>query len=96
MMIPFLNINVKLKLTNAKELTLYNTVCEEKVVWQPKEIIDLGDGHKIGISSDDGYYVVLLPGYNGSWKPTNWIPARAAKRLGELATIQISKGSAFS
>ena len=73
---------------------MYNAVCEEEGVWQPKEIIDLGDGCKIGITSDDGYYVVLLPGYNGSWKPTNWIPARAAKRLGELASIQIAIASA--
>ncbi len=68
---------------------------EHQVNWQPKEIIDLGDGCKIGITTHDGYYTILLPGYNGSWKPTNWIPARAAKRLGELATIQIAVGSAF-
>jgi hypothetical protein len=95
-MIPFLYINGKLKLTNVKESTMYSTECEKPVTWQPKEIIDLGDGCKIGITTNDGYYTVLLPGYNGSWKPTNWIPARAAKRLGELATIQIAVGSAFS
>ena len=75
---------------------MYNAVYEEEGVWQPKEIIDLGDGRRIGITSDDGYYVVLLPDNNGSWKPTNWIPARAAKRIGELASVQIAIGSAFS
>lgn len=72
---------------------MYNAVFEEEGVWQPKEIIDLGDGRKIGITSDDGYYVILKPGNNGSWKPTNWIPARAAKRLGELASVQIAIGA---
>jgi len=73
-----------------------NIVCERPLVWQPKEIIDLDDGCKIGITSDDGYYLVLLPSYKGSWKPSNWIPAKVAKRLGELATIQISVGGSFS
>ena len=72
-----------------------NIVCERPLIWQPKEIVDLGDGCKIGITSDDGYYLVLLPSYKGSWKPSNWIPAKVAKRLGELATIQISVGSSF-
>ncbi|MBM4446286.1 MAG: hypothetical protein FJ023_02905 [Chloroflexi bacterium] len=73
-----------------------NIVCEQPVIWQPKEIVDLGNGRRIGITSDDGYYLVLLPSYKGSWKPTNWIPAKAAKRLGELAAIQIAIGNSFS
>jgi len=73
-----------------------NIVCESPLIWQPKEIIDLGDGCKIGITSNDGYYLVLLPSYKGAWKPSNWIPAKVAKRLGELATIQISVGNSFS
>ena len=65
-------------------------VCEGSVIWQPKEIVHLGNGCKMGITCDDGYYLVLSPSYTGSWKPSNWIPPVVAKRLGELAAIQIA------
>jgi hypothetical protein len=68
-------------------------VCETPVVWQPKEIVDLGNGCRMGITCDDGYYLVLSPSYTGSWKPSSWIPPVVAKRLGELAAIQISIGN---
>jgi hypothetical protein len=64
--------------------------------WQPKEIIDLGDGCKIGIEANGGCYTIFLLNCNGSWEPTNWIPAGAAKILGELATVQISTATSFS
>jgi hypothetical protein len=69
---------------------------EKETKWQPKEIIDLGDGCKIGIKASDGCYTIFLLNCSGSWEPTNWIPAGAAKRLGELAAIQISTGISFS
>jgi hypothetical protein len=69
---------------------------EKETKWQPKEIIDLGDGCQIGIKANGGCYTIFLLNYNGSWEPTNWIPAGAAKRLGELAATQISTGIAFS
>jgi len=75
---------------------LYSIEYEKPGAWQPKEIIDLGDGCKIGITTHDDCYTVFLLDYNGSWEPTNWIPARAAKRLGELANIQISIGKSFN
>ena len=69
---------------------MYSSEYENPGAWQPKEIIDLGDGCKIGITAQDGFYTLFLLDCNGSWEPTNWIPARAAKRLGELAAIQIA------
>jgi hypothetical protein len=63
---------------------LLNT--QSPIAWQPKEIVDLGNDCKVGIVTDDGCYLVLLPSSNGFWKPTSWIPARVAIRLGELAT----------
>jgi RecB family endonuclease NucS len=74
---------------------LNNIECEQTAIWQPKDIVDLGNGSRMGITSDDGYYIVLSPSHQGSWKPTNWIPPRVAKRLGELATFQISIADAF-
>jgi hypothetical protein len=65
-------------------------ICEERLVWQPKEIVDLGNGCRMGITSDDGYYMVLSASYTGSWKPSNWIPPVVAKRLGELAAMQVA------
>jgi hypothetical protein len=58
---------------------------ETSVMWQPEEIVDIGQGCRVGITTDDGCYMVLLPNQNGFWKPTNWIPKEAARRLGELA-----------
>ena len=56
-------------------------------------MIDLGDGCRIGIATRNGCYKVFVVDHNGNWEPTNWIPAKAAKRLGELATAQISLAS---
>ena len=72
-----------------------NTDGEKEMKWQPKEIIDIGNGCKMGITSDDGYYIVLSPSHEGSWKPSNWIPPMVAKRLGELASFQIAIANAF-
>ena len=75
---------------------MYTIECEKEITWEPKEIVELGNGCKMGITSDDGYYIVLSPGHEGSWKPSNWIPPMVAKRLGELAGFQIAMSSAFS
>jgi hypothetical protein len=71
-------------------VSMDSIVFQRQVVWQPKEVVDLGDGCRMGITSDDGYYMVLSPSYTGSWKPSSWIPPVVAKRLGELAAIQIA------
>jgi len=68
---------------------------DKGIVWQPQEIIDVGNGLKMGIASDDGHYIVLSPIPGGSWKPTSCIPPRVAKRLGELAAFQIALANAF-
>ena len=67
----------------------------KEVNWQPKEIIDIGNGLRMGIASDDGYYIVLSPTPQGYWKPSSCIPPRVAKRLGELADFQIALANAF-
>jgi hypothetical protein len=73
-----------------------NTDGEKEMRWQPKELVDLGNGLRMGITSDDGYYIVLSLGHEGSWKPSNWIPPRVAKRLGELAGFQIALANAHN
>jgi len=67
-----------------------NNQHEKEIRWQPKEIVDLGDGCKIGITTHDSCYTIFVLDPDGCWEPTNWIPARAAKRLGELANLQLS------
>jgi hypothetical protein len=69
---------------------------EGPVVFQPKEVVDIGDGCRMGITSDDGFYMVLSPSYSGSWKPASWIPPVVAKRLGELAAVEIAISNSFS
>ena len=73
-----------------------NTNGGQEIQWQPKEIIDIGNGLRMGITSDDGYYIVLSPCREGYWKPANLIPPRVAKRLGELAAFQLALASALS
>jgi len=73
-----------------------NILCERPLVWQPKELVDIGNGCRMGITCDDGYYMVLSPSYTGSWKPSSWIPPVVAKRLGELAALQIAVSNSFS
>ena len=63
---------------------------QNDIRWQPQEIIDIGNGLKMGIASDDGHYIVLSPAPGGTWKPASCIPLRVAKRLGELANAQIA------
>jgi hypothetical protein len=75
---------------------MYNAEGGQEIKWQPQEIIDIGNGLKMGIASDNGYYIVLSPGPEGSWKPSNCIPPRVAKRLGELAAFQLALANAFN
>lgn len=75
---------------------MYNTDNGKEAKWQPSEIIDIGNGLRMGIASDDGYYIVLSPSPEGAWKPSSCIPPRVAKRLGELADFQIALANAFS
>ncbi len=72
-----------------------NIFFERPVVYQPKEVVDIGDGCRMGITSDDGFYMVLSPSYTGSWKPSRWIPPEVAKRLGELAAVEIAISNSF-
>jgi hypothetical protein len=74
---------------------MYNIDSGKEVEWQPSEIIDIGNGLRMGIASDDGHYIVLSPSPEGTWKPSSCIPPRVAKRLGELADFQIALANAF-
>jgi hypothetical protein len=87
---------IDLKLNHLKETIMDNTDVKTEMKWEPKEIIDIGNGLRMGITSDDGYYIVLSASPQGSWKPSNWIPPRVAKRLGELAGFQIALANAMN
>jgi hypothetical protein len=75
---------------------MYNSDGQKEIVWQPQELVDLGNGLRMGIASDDGYYIVLSQSPQGSWKPSSWIPPRVAKRLGELASFQLALANAMN
>jgi hypothetical protein len=87
---------IDLKLNHLKETTMDNTDGKNEMKWEPKEIIDVGNGLRMGITSDDGYYIVLSPCREGAWKPSNYIPPRVAKRLGELASFQFALANALT
>jgi len=54
-------------------------------IWQPKKIVDVGGGCKLGIATDDGCFVVLYPTEAGQWRPGTHIPIPVARLIGELA-----------
>lgn len=53
----------------------------------PDWIVDLGERCVLGITVDDGCFVVLTHDEWGYWIPTQHIPPRVAVRLGELADL---------
>lgn len=60
--------------------------CPIQDIWQPDQIVDVGHGCKLGITTDDGCFVVLYPTEFGQWRPGTHIPPPVAKVIGELAT----------
>lgn len=52
--------------------------------WQPRWQVNVGHDCYIGITVDDGCFVVLYPTESGQWRPGAWIPPAAAKLLGTL------------
>lgn len=57
---------------------------EKGIHWMPKWIMETADG-KVGITRDDGCYLVLVREHGGKWSPTKWIPKEAAIFIANLA-----------
>lgn len=53
--------------------------------WHPQWTVDVGQGCEVGITIDDGCFVVLCANEVGQWRPATHIPAAAARLLGALA-----------
>ncbi len=53
-------------------------------LWQPQWLVDVDDV-MMGITRDDGCYVVLAQTPAGRWRPATHIPVQAARMLCELA-----------
>ena len=62
---------------------------EDKIIksikYKPEWKVDVGSGCELGISIDDGCFLVLYPKENDTWKPGKHIPLAVAIKLGELA-----------
>lgn len=50
---------------------------------EPKWTVDVGSGCEVGLTIDDGCFVVLYP-QGGGWKPGSYIPKAAAKKIAAL------------
>ncbi len=46
--------------------------------WQPRWRVDVGHGCEVGVTVDDGCFVVLYPDEMGQWRPGTHIPVAAA------------------
>ena len=53
--------------------------------WQPEWIVDIGHGCEVGITIDDGCFVVLCKDWWGNWRPSPHIPHQVVHFLDELA-----------
>lgn len=54
------------------------------VIWEPRWIVDIGQGSECGLTIDDGCFVVLYR-HQGNWRPGNHIPKQVAAKIAELA-----------
>ena len=53
--------------------------------WQPRWRVDVGHGCEVGVTTDDGCFLVLCPDETGQWWPGQWIPPAAARLIGSLS-----------
>lgn len=66
------------------------TIADAKTNWQPKWLVDIGNGCQCGVTIDDHCYVVLSQDWDGNWQSSKHIPLIVAKFLGKLATEQLT------
>lgn len=52
--------------------------------WQPRWTVDVGHGCEVGVTTDDGCFLVLYPMKDGQWRPGAHIPTAAARLMGTL------------
>ena len=52
--------------------------------WQPKYIVDVGCGCEVGLSTDDGCFIVLYPNDVGQWELGTHIPMQVAQLIAKL------------
>ena len=53
--------------------------------WKPRWLVDVGQGCSVGITTDDGCFVVLCQDWYGNWRLSKHIPPTVAQFLGGLA-----------
>ncbi len=53
--------------------------------WKPIWRVDVGHGCEVGVTTDDGCFLVLCPDETGQWWPGQWIPPAAARLIGSLS-----------
>ncbi len=51
--------------------------------WKPRWLIDLGNGDRLGVTVDDGCFVVLYS-HDATWRPGTRIPKEAAAQIAKL------------
>jgi hypothetical protein len=54
------------------------------VNWQPDWVVDAGTDCEVGLTTDDGCFLVLYPQPDDSWRPGKHIPRQVAERIGQL------------
>jgi hypothetical protein len=57
----------------------------EGVNWRPRWLVEVGHGCHLGLATEDGCFVVLYPGKNGTWRPGKRVPRPVAERMAQLA-----------
>ena len=55
-------------------------------LWQPRWRVDVGHDCEVGVTVDDGCFVVLVQNESSEWHPTAHIPVAAARLIGTVST----------
>ena len=56
------------------------------VRWRPRWLVDVGQGEKLGLTIDDGCFVVLYPTPDNFWRSGTHIPPQVAERIAQLVS----------
>jgi len=71
--------------TNGHEPDTNDRPTAAVAAWKPRWVVDVGHGTQLGLTIDDGCFVVLYPKSGGeTWKPGTHIPRAVAERISQL------------
>lgn len=72
------------KEVESRDVNSYENNKPLRVVWRPRWTVDVGHSDKLGLTIDDGCFIVLYPREPNEWAPGTHVPRAAIERMAEL------------